>query len=131
MGATEYIIRITERQAHVINSALELYFRVGMGQFEEIIQKCFFSECTAEQLDEARVHLKNAQVVLTKLPPNAYHSITSDKIGEWNRVACDFYDVIRNRLAWDRSPEGGWGVDFRNPSKFSSEPLATITKVTP
>lgn len=135
--ADHYRLTISEHQAHVLMRALDMYFRVGMGQLGEVAEHLVTKKATTIEWCDARdlVHdcLRAARVyAMPELPSqNAYHGIASEKIDDTNRVACDLHDVIRHHLSWERHPEGGWTTNFQKARGLSQEPLATIETVKP
>ena len=123
----------------MINTALELYSRIGMGQLEEILQHCVFPNekkpddeqmSFYEKREDARRELERIKCALWALPhPHAYWSISSMEIHDSNRVAWDIQQVIRHRLAWDNEPNGGWTVQFDRPMRYGGQPLPRIERV--
>jgi len=117
---TYTISGISEHQAHVLIEALELYSRIGMGQFHQIWHVFDFpSGADTDRLfDELRYEggLKHGQ----------YYGIRNSKIRDSFRISWDIYQVIRHRLAWDYEPKGGIGVQFDKPFKQGKEDLITF-----
>ena len=132
-----YHLYLTERQAQILTEALDLFSRIGMGQFGEIgyILSVYQNKNTSEdsytkinKIDEIRRLAREAANIWMG-SSGSYHGITSDNISDVFRVAWDLQQVIRHRLAWDRSPSGGLQVNFDTPLRSSQEPLAIIKKV--
>lgn len=129
-----YLLRVSRRQARLIQSALDLVSRLHMGQLREVAD--FLPAIRSDGDERIRQHhaaesLLEAvkEVVFPELPRNGYHGIHSPKIPEDARVAWDLCRAIRHRLAWEERPEGdAWQVDFDQPRRSSvDEPLATFT----
>ncbi len=132
MPKKTYTLTLNERQAEVVAAALDLYARIGIGQFEEIVsiyegaQMGLGKTTDAGKLHAAKRFVEDAKHELTGFPANASHGIMSDKVNDTFRVAYDIGKVLRHRLAWDRSPEGGYGVHFDKPDRIGKEPLPTL-----
>jgi hypothetical protein len=122
-------LTLNEKQAHVVRAALDLYARVGIGQFEEVLQ---VYDPAAKMDIELRNHIR-AGLVLAKAeaghPANGSYGIVNPLVDDDFRVAYDVQQVIRHTLARDRKPEGGNTVDFDKPHATGTEPLPTFEKV--
>ena len=139
---SKYNLTITEEQARTLISALDLYSRIGMGQFEEVEMIYRYDsrksvnydgeETVEYDGDKFRELLKECKKLLGH-HSNGSYGIYSHQVPDSFRVAWDLKKVIRHRLAWDRRPEGGYTVDFEEPRQSSKLPLACIEKdeVTP
>ena len=124
-----YNLNITKEQAEVLIKALDLYSRIGIGQFEEILKhptwryKLISSD---HQINRA------AEIMIADLR----QLITGERHGgpgitvseEHNRIAYDMLQVIQHRLAWDENPEGGTQVNFHDPIQWADHGLAEIEK---
>lgn len=125
----KYIIEMNEEQLVTVNTALEFYARMMIGQWQEIGTHCLdFADddyCEKkEKLDEG----------LAKLRPIAFPDLPADLSASHGVMAVDkalsaweIYEVLRNRLAWTKNPEGGWSVDFQKPISFSGKELVKCT----
>jgi hypothetical protein len=60
---------------------------------------------------------------LTGLDMNSSYGIGCQDMPEDRTQAFDIMQVVRHRLACDRSPEGGSGVDFQTPMRWGTKPL--------
>lgn len=122
----KYVLTVDEDHLSVMEAALNLYFRIGMGQFDEIMMMPDFF---GKNSDEVRVLFRQLHYKLKGMDPNSFHSIRSHAIDDRYRTACDIHDVIRHRLSWDRNPEGGSGVNFRSPEMVNGKvPLIEMVK---
>jgi len=128
-----YKLTLTKEQAAVIAQALDLFSRIGCGQFEEILRhptivkklyKLIDSDKYLKSREEAQYGIRVAKKVITGFEPNSSESIVV--ADEPNRIAYDIFQVIRNRIAWDEKPAGGMEVDFTDPTKWSEQPLPQI-----
>jgi hypothetical protein len=121
-----YTLTMSEEQAQIVVRALDLYSRIGIGQFEEILR--VYDPCctlTSMMRDEARTHINCVKLAYGH-PENGSHGIHNPKVRDDFRVAYDVQQVIRNRIAFDKNPEGGFQVDFDTPRAISQLPLPTI-----
>jgi len=131
-GNKPYQLFLTEKQAQVLVSALDLYSRIGMGQLSEV---AYVLRMNALGNPNGQADVLAKVEDLTREAASywmggsgSYYGIFSEKINDSFRVAWDLQQVIRYRLAWDRNPEGGIQVIFDEPLKSSQEPLACIKK---
>ncbi|KWU19199.1 hypothetical protein [Burkholderia cenocepacia] len=131
-----YALRgLSETQAQILAKALELFSRVSLGQLEYITEMARFGDITrsdgtvapSDCLADAETHLQAVKLLLTGHHTNSSKSIGGDTIPRAN-AAWEVYKVIRNQLAWDRSPTGGHGVDFFDPysPKYTDEPKVRL-----
>lgn len=125
----KYQITMTEEQARLISDALDLYTRMGLGQFEKIVD-VYDQGYTMGDYPRARLRdaLDGAKVAAGH-PINGSHGIHNPQVRRVFRSAFDLQQVIRNRLAWDRTPKGGNTVDFDEPEKIGEHDLPTIKLV--
>ena len=103
-------LEITEKQAYLIMDALDLYSRIGMGQFDKIkghptIQNNIWDNHRDEYHDFAD---KELMIVRNKLFDISYglngsQGIHSTKIDDTNRLAFDIKQVIRHEF-WKCEP---------------------------
>jgi hypothetical protein len=140
----EYNLHLTGEQADTIVKALNLFMRVGMGEFTEILEHPTIRTArlsTPGSLPEPhnwRESLFRIQrEVFPKLRSGNY-GITSPEIGDENRIAYDLFQVIQHRRSWDEpfgqaavAIENGHtptGVNFQEPMQVGPQPLARIEK---
>ena len=127
-----YKLIITKEQAEVICRALDLFSRIGCGQFEEVLRHPTIERdvlhgkihCAAAWA--ARHELDRAKQLLTGHPPGVSTGITVSD--EPNRVAYDVFQVIRNLLAIDNN-DPDYSVHRQEPMKWSDQPLPSISRV--
>lgn len=138
----QYKITVTESQAHIIIEALDLYSRIGIGQFDEMVRHApVFRYADPYRNELEPVPLENIRnfrdaighmgASYIGLPPNASFGIHHPKVDDSARVAVDILQVIRHRLAWDRNPKGSMGVAFDVPRQIAMErqPMPSIERV--
>ena len=114
-------LNISDNQAKIIQEALNLYFRILMGQFHEIeyfLRKEMVEPNISEEIiGDAIRQIK--EEYFPELSEYGYYSIDSYQIPEKARIAVDIHDSIRHILTWKNKPEGGITVDFDKPYGFS------------
>lgn len=121
-----YTLTVNERQAQIIAAALDLYSRIGIGQFEEVLQVYDpLAKLDLQTRERIRAGLNIAKVEAGH-PTSGSYGITNSAVDDQFRVAYDVRQVVRHRLAFDRQPQGGMGVDFDTPHPTGAEPLASI-----
>lgn len=119
-------LELSEKQAGIVEEALEFYSRIHMGQFEELGN--FFHKRNYNR-DEFR-HLTDQlrRCVFPELQRNAYYGICDKKhLSDNARIAWDIQQVIRHGVSWKRYPNGGITVNFDPPMRTSeSEGLPKV-----
>ena len=120
----KYRLEVSAEQARILRNACELYSRIGMGQFDRLLDE-FDAKWTGEEKELCdRLH-----VLLTGMPPNAYKSISAAP--ERFRVAWDLVQIIRKQMYDDSGhvPRGFAPVDSDTPRRQSEhEALAKIER---
>ena len=103
-------LEITDKQAYLIMDALELYSRIGMGQFDKIkdhptIHNHIWNNHRDEYHDFADNELLIVRNKLFDLNYglNGSHGINSPSIDDSNRLAFDLRQVIRHEF-WKANP---------------------------
>ncbi len=121
-----YNLKFNQEQAQIIIRALDLYARIGIGQFESILD-VYDRPCNLDlkERDGIREGLRHAKLCAGH-PENGSFGIHNSKVRDEFRAAFDIQQVIRHRVAHDRSPEGGNQIDFDTPYRISSQPLPEI-----
>lgn len=124
----DYVLKLNSEHAEVLQNALELWSRIHMGQIEEVawpLQDMVHTVAYHELKDK----LKECCPLVTGLPPNAYFSLTSEKVPETAKMAWEMYAEIRHRTSWDRMPEGGMTVNFDKPMSVTNKPKVKLERV--
>lgn len=126
-----YQLNIDEDQAHVLIRALDVFSRIGLGQFEEVLD-VYDRPCRLdlEQREEIRAGLKAAKLAAGH-PSNGSYGIHNESVRGEFRDAFDLQQVIRHRIAWDNNPKGGIQVHFDEPRRIGDLPMATIRELKP
>jgi len=121
--------------ARIMVEALDTYTRIGMGQLEDIVSMGRFGILknsegqapTYDELDDAEQHINAAKKTLFGFPSNASHGIFSDKVAERFRTTWGVMKALRHRLAWDRTPEGGFQTSFDEPMRGEAPVGVSVT----
>lgn len=121
----EYELSLTKEQVEVLIQALDLYSRIGIGQFEEILDVYDFSKISYESRDDVKQHMMSSKV-LAGHSMNGNYGIHNEEINDKFRIAYDIQQVVRHRLAWDRNPKGEITVNFDKPRQISKMELPKI-----
>lgn len=119
-------VELNDEQRRVALSALNLYFRLYMGQYRE-----FLYEIVPNEVDRDDVRQKMADIHQLVYPElsglNASYGIRSEQTPEKARVACDIHDAIRSKAAWFQYPQGDkLNVSFDLPQLVSDQPLPKV-----
>lgn len=120
-----YQLTITEKQAEVIQRALEFYGRVSMGQLDEVEFVCPIDQLQADKT-LGRSALETAKFAFTGLRNGAYIGVSG--VNDNAKIAWDIHQVIRHRISWDRNPEGGWTTNYDEPMHYSNTEKLPIMK---
>lgn len=126
-GRRQYVLNLTQVQADALSFAADIVIRLYMGQTEEIkrlhMNRIFDLDQTTR--DDMHKSLQRLQEIF--VPGGGFHGIhNKDDVPERARILFDLHQVLRNKIAWDRNPEGGIQVWFDDPMQTSTMPLATI-----
>ena len=127
----KYTLTLTQKQVEIVEQALEVYFRCGMGQFRNALDRYFWSpKISVEDSHYAYTYLDLIGSLLTGMPSNASPGSASPKVDDRYRVAYDIYQTVRHRLAHDELKPGekpGIEVRYDAPRHLSTEePLPQI-----
>lgn len=126
----EYQITVSEKQARIISSALDIYSRIQGGQFAKVLDRFEWKELSNDEKKRIEYMLTDLKCMLTGVEGNGYIGI--GQISEDGRIAYDIHQVIRHCLAHNTKPTPNswteWTVDFDKPSQYGSETLCEIEK---
>ena len=116
-----YRLEISHRQAQLISNAVELYARLGMGQYV-MLEYFFWGDLNA--LEKARPHLNDLQAIRNE-------ALHRKKLDDAFRILYDIHQVVRYRLAIDhpQKKKMPWSVDSRDPLQTSS--VQSLAKIEP
>ena len=128
--AHKYNIVVDEQQARILVAALDLYSRIGIGQLTEVVRVYNYEWKMPVPMVDRLVDVMNEAKRVIGFGPGGSYGIHSPDVHDVFRRAFDIRCVVRHRLAFDRTPEGGLGVDFDTPRQIGELPLPTISHVT-
>lgn len=129
-------VALNEPTAAVVQQALEFYSRIGLGQFEELLELARWGNLrgadgqpvSTERLQVAEGLVRSLKQTLLGMPSNASHSILSPRASESAKTAWAVSRALRHRMAWDRSPQGGMGVSFDEPIGSETAEWVRVTR---
>jgi len=134
-----YVIELSDQQAIVIQNALNLYFRIMMGQWGELGMMARFDMFAREDgtkfpmsMYEPFDKLLEAVVAVAfGFRPGQSWGILNSEIPDVARVACDIHDVIRHQRWVDEGgDEHGYSVASWEPRRLSEhEELPIIRRI--
>lgn len=118
------IIECNEKQADIIQESLELSSRVLAGHIQELDNFLFKNGYYAGETRPLIDELKKAY--FPDLHVNANYGIYHDKTHEDAKIGYDIIQVLRNKFAFHRYPDGGMGVSFSEPLPSSKVELIKV-----
>jgi hypothetical protein len=125
----KFLVELSEYQVATIIDALDLFTRVGTGQLTEValVRRLWSVASSEESVNYDRSADINTLVNCLEHASSIANvkrlSITSVELHERFKVAFDIQQVVRQRLAFHRRPEGGIQVYFDDPLKIGKEQL--------
>jgi hypothetical protein len=146
---SDYTLTLTQRQLETLMEALDVYSRLGIGQWRGAF------ECLPLRQKESGFDWSDWQGFLdtvgrelsqfTKHGVDGHRSslgIYGSETPETAQIAWDLYQVVRHRLSWEWAVKQGkvpsldsprdWremiGVNYDEPMLVSSQPLAKLDK---
>lgn len=134
-SSDDVLVRMPAETAQVVVEALDLYSRLGMGQWAELTDLARMGLLrdrtgqvpSIERIQESEAQIASARQTLMGFSDGASHSILSSKIAPAFLTAWSVQKAIRHRLAWDRNPQGGFGVHFDEPMPQNIKAGVTVT----
>lgn len=134
---TTVTITCTDTQAECITLALELYARLGLGQFQEITYLCRtkqirgrYGELTHEQCETIDVFCDQIKKMLGH-PPNGSFGIGSPQLHPMTQRAYEINKQIYKALAEHRNPNpsmGYRGVNYDGRIvRYTEDPDITVS----
>lgn len=137
-------ITVTPTQASIIKDALDIYLRLGIGQFrpalEKLPQKKLFDPTWHEDL------MLIGKILSKHMIDNIdgwqrHLSISNEDVDLAAKIACEMYQVIRHHLSWNAAVNDGivnsmddgrdWDKMVSNaydkPYRITTEPMAEIS----
>ena len=142
----KYEIRLTERQLKLVNQALEMFFRMQMGQFRDYADLMAFKNFDYKRKGpewdkefDQRIQCRDEfQDALEESYRRVFRAKGYDETSPFCRntedmeCAIDIWEAIRYKLWQDLpEPKSHWRVDSNPPFHwYKEEPLAEVRKVT-
>ncbi len=124
-----YQLTVTDEQVQVLLKALDVYSRVGCGQFERILEMFLGDPRRQKDVPDCKLLFNRFKEQLLALTPDTSYSICSPDVPVDYRLAWDVLQVLRHHVAWRKQPEGGFTVNFDKPMNTSGAPLCRIETV--
>lgn len=122
----KFQLTFTPEQARVLTQALDIYSRLGLGQFEKVLDVYDPDfKLTGPVRDEIRRALEVAKEEAGH-PAHGSHGIHNPVVPDTFRVAFDLQQVVRHKLAWAETPMGSPLLRFDTPRQSSQLALPTI-----
>lgn len=121
-------ITVTEPEINSILDSLDLYSRIWMGQYENILytiklNKHCYSFDIDEKLKTVLLSIRNILFpALHRYGFYASHGIFSSDIDYKAGAAYDMLQEFRYKLAYFKKPGGGYTIDFNPPMKAELDP---------
>lgn len=117
-----YNIALTENQCNIISNAMDLYARIGLGQIHVIAEHMWhFSDKLGIPNYKIGEKFNSIKKDITGLDVNASYGIQTKWVPDKFNSAFDIHQVIRNRVSWDKYPDGGITVNFDEPMRYSKD----------
>lgn len=117
------LIKLNENQLRVLCEALELYNRLGMAQFDYLEQHPSFVNMDYDMEEMKGILLQLKKKVFPFLSDGEYLGMGNHLVDEKCKISYDILQVLRNKAAYYKNPEGGIEIDFREPRQTSKEEL--------
>ncbi len=136
MKDTMYTLTLNEKQADVLNHALELFSRLKAGQLQELWHLCATGKQDRQEFEDIASKLKTC--LFPELTASGSHGVGQGTFHGDDRgdVAWDLHEVVRHRLAWSRAGNPSHrdykkmlGHNYDKPTSWSGEPLAEMVEV--
>lgn len=121
----KYQVTLTQEQLDVLTNALDLYVRVGLGKFEEVLE---VYDPNRDLPEGARAYMGVVKAFAGH-PEHGNYGIHNEAVREEFRMAFDMKQTILHRIAWDKNPSTVEGSKFRGPDPISTLPPPILTPV--
>lgn len=128
----ELLLQLSDGEITTCINALDFYSRIFIGQYDKIDGTLGWSVRNMPQFSQDRATREFLYgairsrifkgTFLERETFAASFGIWSEETDDRAMVAYDIQQIMRNKAAWTRNPEGGFGVDFDRPLIHSSQP---------
>lgn len=115
-----YVLRASEEHLRVVALACDVFSRLRIGQVEAM-ERAF-----PDGMDhwQGGYYINGIKALaFPGMHANASWGVGHDRTAD---LAYEFRKVVEHRLSWDRRPEGGMGVNFDDPARYSGTQLPQI-----
>lgn len=129
---THFTLKLTLKQAALVQKALDFYTRIGIGQWQEfitVVNEMMFSgdlPASADGVhsdDRFAQALRDAKKSHLGLEPNAFFGIPHPDVGDSTKILYDVDAVLRKLIATAENHKS-ISVWHDDPLHLGSEPLA-------
>jgi len=124
---TRYVLTLNQEQARAACTALELYARLGMGQFEEIHPLWMSRKGYDREVAADAIRMLKAASGLSQ---DGYLGSGSREMPEAFKVSWDIYQVLRREIARVEG-HSSLSVWHHDPLRESLQPLPTVEAESP
>lgn len=128
MSKRRYTLEVSEKQAEILVKALDLYTRIGIGQFEEILSLHRESDSFQNNQNQVERLVSELKRTILGLEPNSSFGIQSKKVPDQYRVASDMVGMIRYTLLKDQpeTPMSKMSIFRDYPLRWGDEPIVSM-----
>lgn len=129
----QYRLMLNEAQIDTLLRALDLYARVGCGQFEEIARLFRLDSRCGKNVDIVEIDRLFGVIKQCLFPSHhgGSYSICSREVPVDYQLAWDMFQVVWHHVSWEKHPEGGNTVNFDRPMNTSGRAFCTVETVAP
>ena len=128
-------IVLNEKHINVLQLALESYMRLGIGQLENVLGDLKFHHYETFK-DKAHVFqdpdfiqaVSTIKSMLFDARLGGSKGITHPNVDNDFKISYEMYQKLRQFMALQREPKGGWSKDHDSPLPLSGEELIEIIK---
>ena len=123
----KYTLTVDDTQVGTILRALDLYSRIGCGQFSEL-RRLFIHDPRRRCIDAADLlTLEAIKQRLLPLERGVSYSISNKLVPQDYRMAYDILQVLRYCRAWHVKPEGRGTMEFEQPMQMGDHEFCKAT----
>lgn len=122
-----YVV-LSKRQTEVLIKLLELFSRLGMGQYRFLLEVFFAHLANPDFFNVAEYNIDVIKSMVLNLQ-GGYFGITSKETPEDAKVSYEIEKILLYTKSWHENPKGGYTVNFDYPLKVSNEPIPEVTVI--
>lgn len=119
---TKVQVELSLKQANIIQEALDLYSRLGIGQFNSIKSVPIAGEGNPDYYELEDIFNQLHNLYCPELQ-GGYYGIFNEKTPQQSKIAWDIQQVLRHDISWYLHPEGDITVNFDKPLQSAKENL--------